>query len=371
MEKIIYITLIDLDEKSSGVAKKIVSQCKAMHELGYDVDIAYMKEEEIAIRNVASDSLDSIPVKKLDKLFFFAVVIRLLKNKGVRYDYAYIRLPYPSLKVVSFPLVYIMKKQYSDKLIIEIPTYPFVNESKGIKSKLYNLYLNFISLLLSDKIDSVSYMGAKRKTIWGRYAIRIFNSVPLTSVPVKVYENHNGINFIGVAQLAYWHGYDRLIRGLAKYNKEAKTPVFFHIVGNSLSKKDDEFSRLKTIAEKNGVTEYIVFHGAMHGAQLDMLYNKMDIAVDSLGRHRSGNDYNCSIKSKEYCARGIPFIKSHRDDSFNETNYYFQCESNENPIDVYAVINWFQSTNFNERELREFAEETFNWNAQFMKVFPS
>ena len=64
------------------------------------------------------------------------------------------------------------------------------------------------------------------------------------------------------------------------YNKSAKIPVSFHIVGNSLSSKDDEFLRLQAIAEKNGVSDHIVFHGAMHGEQLDMLYNKMDIAVD-------------------------------------------------------------------------------------------
>ncbi|WP_308381693.1 glycosyltransferase, partial [Serratia marcescens] len=358
MKKIIYITLIDLGEKSSGVAKKIISQCGSMLELGYDVDVAYLKEEEVIIKNVTSDCFDCYPLNKWNKLFFFATVMRIIKSKGGGYDYAYIRLPYPSLKVISFPVVYLMKENYSGNLVLEIPTYPFLNESKGIKSKLYNLYLSLTSLLLSKKIDAISYMGPKRESIWRVKAIRVFNSVPLANVPVKSREAHSGVNFIGVAQLAYWHGYDRLIEGVAVYNKSAKIPVSFHIVGNSLSSKDDEFLRLQAIAEKNGVSDHIVFHGAMHGEQLDMLYNKMDIAVDSLGRHRSGNDYNCSIKSKEYCARGIPFIKSHYDDSFNGTDYYFQCESADGPVDVSAVIEWFKAADFSEFELREYAEKT-------------
>lgn len=41
-----------------------------MLELGYDVDVAYLKEEEVIIKNVTSDCFDCYPLNKWNKLFF-------------------------------------------------------------------------------------------------------------------------------------------------------------------------------------------------------------------------------------------------------------------------------------------------------------
>ncbi|HFD2069212.1 glycosyltransferase [Serratia marcescens] len=369
-KRIVYISLIDLGEMATGVAKKIMAQCYAMHSLGFDVDVIYMTETGMTVWNIDSNQRDSFPLKKDKGMLFYSSVIKYIRKKADYYDYAYVRLPYPSLKIFSYPLVFSLKKTFACNLIVEIPTFPFIQESKTFKSRCYNLYLLFFSLIFRKKIDVISYMGAQRDKIWGVKAIRIFNSVPLNKVRVKEHIAHEGINFIGVAQLAYWHGYDRVITGIAEYQKmNGAVPVSFHIVGNSLSGDGGELQRLKELAQKLGVKDSVIFHGSMHGEKLDALFDSMDIAVDSLGRHRSGNDYNCSLKSKEYCARGIPFIKSHLDDSFLGTGYYYQCSADDLPIDMSDIVTWFYESKFESRTLREYAEKVFDWRVQLSKVF--
>lgn len=37
-----------------------------------------------------------------------------------------------------------------------------------------------------------------------------------------------------------------------------------------------------------GLSPYVILHGAKHGKELDVLFEKADFAVGSLARHRSG-----------------------------------------------------------------------------------
>lgn len=369
MRKIVYITLIDLDEISSGVAKKIVAQCKALTDCEYGVTVLYMVPSGIKVWNFANNRKEFVELNNRKGMLFYYNAIRFLKNRHEKFDFAYVRLPFPSLNIVSYPFIYLLKKVFTEKLIVEIPTYPFVQESKSAKALSYNAYIVFFSWLFNKRIDTISYMGALEKKIWGVKAVRIFNSVPLGAVPLKGDVAHEGVRFIGVAQLSYWHGYDRVITGISDYNKRnPDTPVFFHIVGNALSSNNDELKRLKELSEKLGVDKQVIFHGAMSGEKLDSVFDGIDIAVDSLGRHRSGNYYNCSIKSKEYCARGIPFIKSHQDDSFNGTNYFYQCSADDSAVDISAILSWFESKGHSKEELRAYAEGIFDWKIQLSKV---
>lgn len=369
-QKVLYVSLIDLGETATGVAKKIVAQCLALHSLGFSVDVVYMTETGMTIWNVDSDQKSDVVLRSDKGITFYASVLKHIKKERYYYKFTYIRLPYPSLKIASYPFVFPSKKSFTDKLIIEIPTFPFIKESKTFKSRCYTWYLIFFTLIFKEKIDLISYMGAQRERIWGVKAVRIFNSVPLTKVRLKNNILHEGINLIGVAQLAYWHGYDRVIAGIAGYRRQyADVPIFFHIVGNALSNDVNELQRLEQLAVKHAVKDAIIFHGVLQDEALDELFDSMDIAVDSLGRHRSGNAYNCSLKSKEYCARGIPFIKSHLDDSFLGTNFYYQCPADDLPIDISKVIIWFRESNVESRTLRAYAERVFDWRVQLSKVF--
>ena len=49
-----------------------------------------------------------------------------------------------------------------------------------------------------------------------------------------------------------------------------------------------------------GLSPYVILHGAKHGKELDVLFEKADFAVGSLARHRSGIQNIKTLKNREY-----------------------------------------------------------------------
>ncbi|WP_310516296.1 hypothetical protein, partial [Klebsiella pneumoniae] len=80
--------------------------------------------------------------------------------------------------------------------------------------------------------------------------------------------------------------------------------VVFKIIGDT----EPELSRLKKTVFTLGIEQKVQFCGRRSGDDLESEFYQAHLCIDALGRHRSGNDYNSSIKSKEYTARGLPFI---------------------------------------------------------------
>jgi hypothetical protein len=71
-------------------------------------------------------------------------------------------------------------------------------------------------------------------------------------------------------------------------------------------RRGDEIN-LKNLASRLRINDHIIFHGFVHGKELDRLFEQNHIAVGSLGIHRIGLNQLSILKAREYCARGIPF----------------------------------------------------------------
>jgi glycosyltransferase involved in cell wall biosynthesis len=373
MKKLAYITLLDISAKSNGVNKKILAQCKAFVHLGYDVDLFSMTENGLMRTNLVTGERDEKQLSRFGKIFFYNEILDFINKNADGYDMAYLRQPYPTIKTICFRNFINKSKKKIRKVVLEMPTYPFLDESKILKAKVYNYIFRLQFFLAKRNIDLVTYMGALTNSIWGVKALRIFNSVDIAQYPLVEKEHlepsvEKELRLIGVAQLAYWHGYDRIISGMADFykNNNDRRKIYFDIVGGSDFGTTE--SELKELVSRFKLEEYVIFHGPLHGEALNRVFENSDIAVDSLGRHRSNNDYNCSLKSKEYCARGLPFIKSHQDDSFDGTGFYFQSPADESPIDIESLVSWFEEVRNNGSDMRRFAEKQFIWETQMNKV---
>jgi hypothetical protein len=66
----------------------------------------------------------------------------------------------------------------------------------------------------------------------------------------------------------------------------------------------------------------IKFHGELHGKELDTLFDQMDLGISSLGIHRVGLQEASVLKSREYFARGLPFVYAYSDSDLNEEESY-------------------------------------------------
>jgi glycosyltransferase involved in cell wall biosynthesis len=244
------------------------------------------------------------------------------------------------------------------KINIEIPTYPFSGE--GQLSRLTSFINATVEKNYKRTINSITYMGTPTTKIWGIPAIKFENGICVEQYKLLTKNRlDNCLNIIGVGSLDFWHGYDRAIEGIAKSSNN----IMLHIVGDG-----NELKPLKELAISLGVEKKVVFYGKLHSQKLDAVFDICHLAIDSLGRHRSGNNYNSSIKSKEYAARGLPFIQSHIDQSFSEAKFVLKVPTDEQAINFDDVFYWYQEVNILPADIRKFAINNLQWEMQFKKL---
>ena len=62
----------------------------------------------------------------------------------------------------------------------------------------------------------------------------------------------------------------------------------------------------------------VFFWGAKSGDELKDFVNRADIGIASLGMHRLGLNVASTLKVKEYCAYGLPFIYAYTEKAIEE-----------------------------------------------------
>lgn len=144
----------------------------------------------------------------------------------------------------------------------------------------------------------------RRKTIFGQRTVRISNGVDFDTVPLRKTINNNSsptLHLIGVAEVHYWHGYDRLIHGLGEYYRQYHDKeIYFHIVGGVW--KSEMYHSQHAPGFHELITHYhiekqVIFHGQKMGKELDELFDLADFAIGSLARHRSHIDKIKTLKT--------------------------------------------------------------------------
>lgn len=250
---------------------------------------------------------------------------------------------------------------------MEIPTYPYDQEYVAWSIK-FNLAIDrcFRHRLAKELDGIVTFSNAEH--IFGGKTIRISNGIDFEAIPIKRTMNDTSreLHLIGVAEVHYWHGFDRLIHGLAEYyrtNPEYK--VYFHIVGPLSGIREQE--EILPAIRDNHLEPYVILHGPLHSDKLDEQFEKADFAIGSLGRHRSGITYIKTLKNREYAARGLSFTYSETDEDFDRMPYVWKVPPDESPIDICGLINFQRSQQMSPPEIRE-TVRALSWTAQMRKV---
>ena len=195
------------------------------------------------------------------------------------------------------------------------------------------------------------------------------NGIHVDAVPATGFLPFDGrhlhIAFVG-SLLNPWHGLDRFTRGLASYR--GQTRITLHLIGN-ISKRD-----LGDCANANVETH---FHGTLdRGAMTDVLKG-MNVAISSLALFRKKLEEACDLKSREYTARGLPFIIGHRDPDLeaidDSRNFLLQLPNTSAPVDVDQLFAFVESFNAacTADELRDYmrayAGEHLDWAVKVPK----
>ena len=239
--KILFLVYHGFSEVS-GISKKIRYQVKGLRENGHEVHLCYYDFDS---RGHRCRFVDNDIIKDYGKGAWAGLRQRIDYN--CIYDYCKqnaIQFVYARCFQNANPwLIRLFKrlKTLGIKSVTEIPTYPYDQEFVGFPYFSGRFWLKFDKRFrksLYKQMDAVVTFS-DAKVIFGQRTIQISNGVDFDSIPLHNYQKpaDDSIHLIGVAEVHYWHGYDRLIDGLGVYYQTTKNPkpVFFHIIGGVAS----------------------------------------------------------------------------------------------------------------------------------------
>jgi len=205
-------------------------------------------------------------------------------------------------------------------------------------------------------------LGLKHKTIKIGNGIKIDSSLPL----IKSDRTSNDLKLIGVAQLANWHGYDRMIRALSKLNeKSLPCKITFTIVGDG-----NERPFLEALVTELGLHEQVFFTGMLTGDALNKVFSDKHVGVASLGLFRIGLFEASVLKTREYIARGLPVIAAGEDPDFDENSRYrYSITNNDDECSLVELLEILCNAKLPEPVMvRRYAEENLSLKAKLVKI---
>ena len=359
----------------SGIIKKIHYQVKGLRENGHEVHLCYYDftndgsrcrfVNDKIIKNYGKGRMAALR-QRLD----YSCIYDYCIAQGIEFVYA------RSFQNANPVLIQFFKRlrKAGIRCVTEIPTYPYDGEFSGFPliTRIGLLMDKVFRNSLSAQMEAiVTFSDAQR--IFGQRTINISNGVDFDSIPLHPYKSSDGnIHVIGVAEVHYWHGYDRMVAGLGEYYRKHKDgrKVYFHIVGgiwkgNLVDSK--HAPGIQTLIDKYDIAEYVVLHGQLFGKQLDDVFDKCQFAVGSLGRHRSGITEIKTLKNREYATRGIPFIYSETDSDFDNKPYVLKAPADETPVDVERMLAFIDSCSMQPADIRHTVEH-LTWKIQMENV---
>ena len=369
-KNILMISITDIGSNESlGVSKKILGQYKAFQNIGYNVYNLCLYQGQVVI--IHDDNCTMLSSKKAMDYYayikLFGSANKIVLEKQI--DICYIR--YPLADWVFMKTIKELKGLCEN--IIEMPTFPYdydMSRETNIIANIDYWQDRRNRERIKKYIDMfVNYHGYEE--IYGVRALPIDNGIDCDTVKYvgDLVQYKSDINLIGVALIINIHGYDRLIKGIKAYYSQSnnKRKIMFYIVGDG-----PEVPHLINMVNEYGLNDYVVFTGVKAGEELDKLFADSNIAVASLAAHRRGGKVTSELKVKEYCARGIPYIATSKDNAIPDNLCFNKLfPANDNPIDIEQVIEFYEYIKAHpeiHRQMRTYAEENLTWEKQLKKV---
>ena len=356
-----YSDLTDPSAAKSGVDKKIIAQIKALNKWGLGCRFKFCP----APISFISKALSCLP------LFPDGIHWPIEDELGSP-SYLYIRRPaLVSRELIKF-LRFFKMNHPNSQVLYEIPSYPYDGEMRGflsfalLKDKKYRKQL-------SSYVDYIVDLSGAQE-IFSIPTIPIINGIDLDSCKVKApVKNLEKINIISVAFFEPWHGMDRFMIGMKRYFSAGGTrDIHLHLVGEG-----SELPKLKSLCNELNLNDNITFYGFMESTEIDSIYNTCSLAIECLGIHRKGlGQISSSLKSREYLAKGIPFIGSTNVDVFikEPVDFFWQAPEDDSPLDMKDIVQFHDSlySNYSQHqiinEIRKYAQRHISMESAIRNV---
>lgn len=386
--KFLYVSFVSNTKQYSGILKKVVGQTNGVAQLGCEAHYTCVDGDSV----VLNTGRDCSPERKTfvhglrwrDRQSAVSEKICEFAADGA-YDAVYIK------GFLSSPYAYQVAScakaaNPACKVIFEIATYPYWGEYKRFfkvdwdKKDLRAFAGHLLETLqhctsaprMKRKVDTLAVFGQPVEKLWGIPAITIDNGIPFDEIAPRRTADavpEGEIRLLGVAGTSIAHGYFRILEGMALYQKsrpDGSPNVFFDIVG-----ENETIQALKSMAAELGIENLVSFLGYKNSQELSELYGKCDAAVSSLGVYQIGLTYLSPLKSREYCAAGIPFIYAYEDTLPADAPFALKIPNDPSPADIKAIAEFVENCRRNPEisaQERQFAKDHYDWKIIMKRV---
>lgn len=385
--KFLYASSVSRSRQYSGILKKVVGQTRGVARLGWEAFYTCIESSSVALYSEADLPVQQKPFepgmrwRKQQK----AITDRIcdLAQNGA-YDAVYIK------GLLANPYAYRIAAAAkagnpSCKVIFEVATYPYWGEYKrffrvdrqkrdirAFMGHVLEVFQHFTSApRMKRKVDVLAVFGQSVERLWGIPARTVDNGVEVDKIAVKQERRQPGetVHLLGVAGTSVAHGYSRVLEGLVQYRNSrlAGSPdVHFDLVG-----ANETINALKTYAEEQNLGNLVSFLGYKNAQGLAALYNQCDAAVSSLGVYRINLTYLSPLKSREYCAAGIPFVYAYEDTLPADAPFTLKIPNDASPVQIEDVVQFVENCR-SDADLpakeRQFAKDHYDWKIIMKRV---
>lgn len=163
---------------------------------------------------------------------------------------------------------------------------------------------------------------------------------------------------------APWHGLERVLEGIRQHAGTVR--IQLHIVG----RPDREF--VDYVAP---MQSFVKLHGEKHGGELDDLMAGMNLGLSTLALYRKQMQQACSLKTREYMARGLPFVLGYDDPDLSHTawnsGFFWKVPNDGTPINIDELVRFAAKVSRRAEicsTMRNIALEHMDWTAKIARM---
>ena len=315
---------------------KTNAQLKSFRKLGYVTHVATIVLSNSSVRLQVFELLDCSTRSIFSYGFSdYKSAFEHLFNYCIeqKYDFIYVRRLMSKLLSAS---KYLKRLSKTIPIVYEIPTYP-LDTGNSILYKIrdliemscYKSINKYIKLTLVNLIDDSISLPDN----W-----QIFhNALDIDNYYETEYpELSDTIKFIIIANISEYHHYERILHAMKRYSGN------YDIELAIISPKSNEYSKLKTLVSSLNLESKVTFYDSLPLNEIQNIAKNYHIGVAQLSTSEKGSNLVNTLKSKDYCAMGLPFISTCYDTSFEKNfPYAYITENMDDDINLYKIIDWY------------------------------
>ena len=392
--KILYV-FTSASNVAGSVQKKVCSQIDALIANGVECRGLFFSTDNIEQAEVYPN-IDFIQVPKIQAKYFRSTKQRtayfetLLNQKKVdinQFDFVYFRYP-GAHNLLKKWLTNLKTKVFFEHVTAEtkeIELYKTENPFKFNISAILSLIEFYYLPMLREKFYGSSI---RRKAILGicnsediatyeskaanlNYKTLVLGDAVQTKKfaiksNLKLEDEFRIVFLKGAVTSADFNGLDRVFKGIKMY--KGLFNIKFYLFGKNLVAE-------KSLIEQLGIGDHVICSDFIQKEQTDIVINNVHLGIGALAVHRKGLKSTSTIKTREYFARGLPFVYGHNDPDFSNNieaqKFCLELEASEQAIDFTQIINWYQEIIQEENlqsEMHQYAEKHLDYEVKMGKL---